>query len=228
MKKYLFIAIAALSLAACKQPDIPQPVGGNADFTYTEISPLYIQFTNKSTSGLSADFWDFGDKKYASGSETITHKYAQAGTYKVVLTCKDKYSYMYTKEKLITVKGEAAKTYSKAYIKGFKITAIPNSGYYYMLEAHDNLLEEIGHTETVAIKTANLPKTLNLTTRVNVNSVYVVSMWKSTSKSAMPSPIFDYEKTPKFDDLKNSDYPEEVALYNENGTAVNVIFEYEE
>ena len=228
MKKLLLIIIAALSLVACKQPDIPQPVGGQVDFLYTEIAPFYITFTNKSTAGLSADFWEFGDNKYASGKETITHKYEQVGTYKVVLTCKDMYGYMYEKEKLITVKGQAEKTYSKAYIKGFRITAIPNSGYYYSFEVHNGGWEAIASTENVYIKTANLPKTINLNKRVNVSEAYVVSMWESSSKSSMPYPIFDHEKILKLSELKDRDYPEEVALYNANGTAVNAIYEYEE
>lgn len=228
MKKILFLVTAAITLITCKLPDIPQPIGGTVDFTYTEVAPFYITFYNKSSEGLSADFWDFGDDKYASGKETITHKYTKAGTYQVELICEDKYGYNYTKTKNITVTGQEQKEYTKAYIKGFKILAIPNSGYYYSLEVHDGLWEGIGNTETVQIKTANLPKTIDLKTRVDVNDAYCVSMWKSASKSGMPYPIFDNESVHKLSELKSKDYPAEVLLYSKDGTSVNAIYEYEE
>ena len=140
MKNFYSILLAII-LCACSTPEIPQPVGGTADFYYNEISSLYVQFYNTSSAGLKAYYWDFGDGTSA-GSEDPVHRYTKAGTYKVKLTCKDKYNYTYNVTKNVTVGGGSGgggntgeeTSWTQAYITGFRFYKIPYNDYYYKVE----------------------------------------------------------------------------------------------
>lgn len=134
MKQSVLITICAMLFAACT-PNIPKPIeNAKADFAYT-ISDKTVTFQNASTPGLSVYRWYFGDDTYNDHKETISHTYAAAGSYEVILQCKDANGYPYECAKTITISGSSTpgedpgtnppSTETKVYLKGFKVYDLP-------------------------------------------------------------------------------------------------------
>ena len=185
--QHLLFAIAALFLVSCNTPEPAQRIpNAKVDFTYT-TDGLTVHFTNKSTSGLAAYSWEFGDGALSGVNEEPSHKYAKEGVYKVTLVCRDAHDYTYTASKDITVTNGTTPpaTTQNAYIKGFKLYATEFPNYYYRFEcvAHDlygNVsLSASTEYSSSKITTANLPYTQLLSSPVLVGE--------------MPDP-FDYYK----------------------------------
>ena len=87
MKKsfiFAFVAVVAMIAASC-QPKVEAP---KARFTAV-VDGLTVTFTNASKDAESYA-WDFGDGSAVSAEENPVHTYAEAGTYTVVLTAKNK------------------------------------------------------------------------------------------------------------------------------------------
>ena len=87
MKKsfiFAFVAVVAMIAASC-QPKVEAP---KARFTAV-VDGLVVTFTNASKDAESYA-WDFGDGSAVSAEENPVHTYAEAGTYTVVLTAKNK------------------------------------------------------------------------------------------------------------------------------------------
>lgn len=87
MKKsfiFAFVAGVAMIAASC-QPKVEAP---KARFTYA-VDGLTVTFTNASKDAEEYS-WEFGDGTLFSKEENPVHEYAEAGTYTVVLTAKNK------------------------------------------------------------------------------------------------------------------------------------------
>lgn len=66
-----------------------KPVAG-FNFSVENVCKGEIAFTDNSQFGPTAYFWDFGDG-YFGNTSSVTHSYAKAGTYKVLLTVSNAY-----------------------------------------------------------------------------------------------------------------------------------------
>ena len=187
MKNFYSILLAII-LCACSTPEIPQPVGGTADFYYNEISSLYVKFYNTSSAGLKAYYWDFGDGTSA-GSEDPVHRYAKAGTYKVKLTCKDKYNYTYNVTKNVTVgggSGGGTTNPTAVYVTGFRIDGIYMVNIMYRVELTGHNIygqdEKLVRTDYTAIplNKDNIPYVILLDTPVKIGDLPDPFDWYSS------------------------------------------------
>ena len=98
MKKLHFILFFACAIlcVGCNSSNEPEsrPV---CDFGYYFVTSTKVNFTSTSDRSLFPYRWDFGDGTYYDSSEgagnvmtsvnTITHNYAQTGSYQVRLSC---------------------------------------------------------------------------------------------------------------------------------------------
>jgi PKD repeat protein len=90
----LFYLTAFVVSAASEEQTEPEertePIGPEASFAADVVSgnaPLKVTFTAIGTGGIPASWhWDFGDGTNSENAQTITHTYANPGTYPVTLT----------------------------------------------------------------------------------------------------------------------------------------------
>lgn len=145
MKKSIFLLMAiAAVLASCKNEPTPPPPDPTleADFRYYILDDGKCEFINASSSGLTAYEWDFGDGTSVRNVESVTHQYAASGTYTVSLSCQGEYATYYFVQKKVTISkssgggggGGQTPSYSKVYIKGFRLYKIPKDNYYYNIK----------------------------------------------------------------------------------------------
>ena len=191
--KNFYSILLAIVLCACSTPEIPQPVGGTADFFYDEISSLNVKFYDTSSSGLTPYLWDFGDGSTAGGGDIVTHKYAKAGTYSVTLTCKDKNNYHYKATKSVTVGGGSGGGGTDAtavYVEGFRIDDIYLTNLMYRFELTGHTIqgfdEQLVHTNYTSDKIS----------RDNLPYIFILGSWVKIGD--MPDP-FDWYNSIQID-----------------------------
>jgi PKD repeat protein len=87
----------------------PAPVPLTADFTFSESTPLTIDFTATAAGGTApySFTWDFGDGSQGTG-ETVSHTYTEANTYGVQLTVTDAVGETVTVNREVTPTAPAA------------------------------------------------------------------------------------------------------------------------
>lgn len=98
---FYFLMIAACVLCGCKKENKFEPeqmlfTNDDVDFQYRSRNPFEIECSNLSKIGLTATLWEMGDGKAYNNGDHVQHTYANAGTYTITLTCKDKNGYSYT------------------------------------------------------------------------------------------------------------------------------------
>ena len=181
MKKILLFVAAAFSFAACVKIETPtNPVEKKVCQFDFHVDGLKVAFENTSTSNLMFNHWEFGDGTN-SATENVTHTYANAGKYTVVLVCYDG-STKYTCTQVITVssgnsggggggQGEQDPDANKTvYLKGYKVYNLPQDGWYRFVCNFTGFMAESvsAGTDDIKIKKSELPRTLTYTTPKNL------------------------------------------------------------
>ncbi|HEB61768.1 MAG TPA: PKD domain-containing protein [Bacteroidetes bacterium] len=93
MKQIKFVTsvlalLLTVSFFSCTKDPQPEPITGEALFTY-DIKGLTVTLTNKSTvSGTTTNAWDFGDGE-SSTEKNPVHTYARKGDYTIKLVVTD-------------------------------------------------------------------------------------------------------------------------------------------
>lgn len=126
LKTFLFTAIVfvflgLVSLSGCKKESKIEEPNNDVDFTYTEVSPGKIVFTNQSKTG-DHFIWNFGDEVEGTGDSVITHSYFKPGSYTVSLIAYLGGSTKGSKSKTIQITNTTPPT--KVYFKGVELTRI--------------------------------------------------------------------------------------------------------
>lgn len=166
MKKILLFIAAVLAFAGCNT-NTPEQKKTVCQFTY-QVNGLTVTFTNTSTSDLLFNHWEFGDGARTT-TEKISHTYASAGTYTVVLVC---YSgtKQYTCTKSITVSGGIQDTPKNVYLKGYKVYKIPQDGWYKINCTFNGFIVQSvsASTDETKLETNNLPCTITYNNPINL------------------------------------------------------------
>ena len=100
MKKLFYLFLIAAAFVGCTQNEPEKQEVEYVDFEVYIMNNNSVEFTNKSSSGMIAARWDFGDgefvdgrKQYDDGTRATfpipktTHEYKEKGIYNVKLTC---------------------------------------------------------------------------------------------------------------------------------------------
>ena len=223
MKRLLFILIPCV-LLSCKKSTKDEPAV--LDFAYSRISPLMVEFQNRSA-GYESYEWDFGDGTFSFATDTAVHGYDDQGTYIVTLTgiIGDQ---RYEERQEIILSDPAA------YIAGYTIYHIPyESKYYRLIFKDDNLLPSSWDWQTVytpLLDDSKLPYTYMLQNpvrleNINAHTYYTVQVVRTNTTSGGTETSCMKQQL-KVKDIKR--YLPEYILQTETGnTAIGVLMYYE-
>ena len=118
--------------------------------------------------------------------------------------------------------------YTKAYLLGFKVMSVNNSGYSYWFEVLDQNGQFVTGTSTAKVYNADCPVRFKLLTRQDVTStLYKAKLMTQEAGGKVPFAVFTDGEISAFPMLKKLDFPDELTFYDDNGIHVLGVYEYE-
>lgn len=220
MKRIFFLLLIICTLISCENNDIIV-----LDFTYTQVSPTMVTFTNKSQ-GFDSYTWDFGDGTFAYGYDAV-HGYQTIGTYNTTLTgIIDGIEY----DKTVTITISTP----NIYFVGYTLYNIPYEGRYYKVSfKDDNLLPsswDFKTTYTKMLYNSSLPYTAYFTPHILKNpdehEYYTIQVIRSTNTTNDDNDVQCMKQKLKVKDIFNT-YSNEYFLSTESGnTKIGILVEY--
>ncbi|MBK9637562.1 MAG: PKD domain-containing protein [Bacteroidetes bacterium] len=171
---------------------INNPIGCNAFFVFTQLSPYNLVGVNLS-SGNNLNFsWDFGDGSPLVGGAYPSHQYASTGSYVVCLTvsdffgCSDTYCDTLTVDSLGNIvyrsatSGFVLNIYSPAYVTSGIDDITPTNAQLFPNPAHSNLIvkwsAEVSNELSYKVVSVDGRTVLNGSLTRDVNSIDVATL----------------------------------------------------
>lgn len=120
--------------------------------------------------------------------------------------------------------------YTKAYLVGFKVMSVKYSGYKYWFDVLDQNGKSADAAGLDQVYNANCPVYFKLLSpkRLDItNTLYTAKMISQEAGGKAPFVVFADGEISAFPMLKKLDFPDELTFYDDNGTHVLGVYEYE-
>lgn len=120
--------------------------------------------------------------------------------------------------------------YTKAYLLGFKVMSVKYSGYSYWFDVLDQNGSSVDAAGIEKVYNTSCPVNFKLLSpkRLDVTkTLYTVKMISQEEGGKVPFVVFTNGEISVFPMLKKLGYPDELTFYDENGTHVLAVYEYE-
>lgn len=240
--RFILLAIAAFAIVACKEQNAPtpgeteggggytptEPITAHADFSYSIQQPLTIIIDGKNKGrSVSYDFGDGSDPEKHGVTDKVTHRYAQAGTYKIRadVSGDNNTTDSYTTSVTLST--------PKVYIDGIRYLSVDEDGEYYKAKLTDDdfFTTTWFITEyTPILNNSRLPHDYIFKNPVLMNglddddyyTLYIYHSTKGGSDSGTQCLKQDISKS------RFLSYPENIRVSNNSGnTEVQLLMHYE-